>query len=173
MADTGEIVNRVAKSPLITLDLQEYYPEGERVSFDIKPWLFQEMILKEKDFRMEVKNHDWSQYKNKYVAISCSADAIVPTWAYMLVASKLQDFVSHVIFGNLDELNKIIFTKALEQKINPEDYADKKLVIKGCGDPKITEYAYVEIVRLLKPVAASIMYGEPCSTVPIYKAPRK
>lgn len=173
MADTEEIINRVAKSPLITLDLQEYYPEGERVMFDIKPWLFQEMILKEKDFRMEVKNHDWSQYQDNYVAITCSADAIVPTWAYMLVASKLQEYAAHVIFGNLDELNKIVFTKALEEKINPEDFAEKKLVIKGCGDPKITEYAYVEIVRLLKPVASSIMYGEPCSTVPIYKAPRK
>ncbi|MDX1630126.1 MAG: DUF2480 family protein [Fulvivirga sp.] len=172
MSDTGEIVNRVAKSPLITLDLQEYYPAGERKVLDIKDWLFQGMILKEKEFRATVKDHDWSQYENCYVAITCSAEAIVPTWAYMLVASKLEGVAKLMIFGSEQELEKIILKESLSQ-IDPEKYQDKKLVIKGCGDPRITEFAYVEIVRILKPVASSIMYGEPCSTVPIYKKPRK
>ncbi|MTI20762.1 DUF2480 family protein [Fulvivirga sp. RKSG066] len=172
MAQTGEIINRVEKSPLLTINLEDYYPHGERVQLDIAPWLFQGMILKEKDFRAEVKEHDWSKYQDQFVAITCSADAIVPTWAYMLIASKLQEYAKMFIFGSKTELEKILFKNSLE-KINPEDYTDKKLVIKGCSDLKITEFAYVEIVRLLKPVASSIMYGEPCSTVPIYKAPRK
>jgi len=172
MAESGEIVNRVAKSPLVTINLEEFYPKGERVELDIKQWLFQEMILKEKDFRTYVKEHDWSAYKDKYVAVFCSVDAIVPTWAYMLVASKLEEHAKMITYGSLPELEKIIFKDSLS-KINPEEYQDKKLVIKGCGNLPISEFAYVEIVRLLKPVASSIMYGEPCSTVPIYKAPRK
>jgi len=172
MQEQGEIVNRVANSPLITIDLQEYYQEGERINFDIKSWLFQEMILKEKDFRQQVKEHDWSIYQDKYVALNCSVDAIVPTWAYMLLASKLQDYAKNVVFGSINDLEKIIFKESLN-KINTEEFEGKKLVIKGCGDLPVSEFAYVEIVRILKPVASSIMYGEPCSTVPIYKAPRK
>ncbi len=172
MQEQGEIVNRVANSPLITIDLQEYYQEGDRINFDIKSWLFQEMILKEKDFRQKVKEHDWSIYQDKYVAINCSADAIVPTWAYMLLTSKLQEFAKTVIFGSLEELEKIIFKESLS-KVDIKKFEGKKLVIKGCGDLPVSEFAYVEIVRILRPIAASIMYGEPCSTVPIYKAQKK
>jgi len=172
MSQTEEIVNRVAKSPLITINLEDYYPAGERLLFDLKDWLFQEMILKEKDFRQQVKEHDWSQYEGKHIALTCSADAIVPSWAYMLITAKLEGYARTIIYGSLVELNKILFRNNLEA-IDKKEFQGKKLVIKGCGDPKITEFAYVEITRILKPVASSIMYGEPCSTVPIYKEMRK
>lgn len=168
MAD--EIINKVAGSGLITIDLEEYYPKGERVIFDIKPLLFQELILKEKDFREFIKNHDWTLYHEKLVAISCSADAVVPTWAYMLLSIALEPFAKKIVFGTMDTLEALVFNEALKS-ITYEDYKDKRVVIKGCGNLPVTTNAYVELVKGLKPFAKSIMYGEPCSTVPLYKAP--
>lgn len=162
------IVNKVAESGLITLDLEEFYPKEPVAIFDLKDHLFMGLILKEKDYREALKNLDWSVYQNKNVAITCSADAVIPMWAYMLTASYLQPVAKEVIFGNEDFLHRNLFLKNLSA-INPSDYTDKRVVIKGCGDKSISETAYVEITKLLRPVAKSIMYGEPCSTVPIYK----
>lgn len=167
---SDEIINKVANSGLITIDLEEFYPKGERVLFDIKPLLFHELILKEKDFREFIKQHDWSQYKDKLVAITCTADAIIPTWAFMLVSIALEPFAKKIVFGNLETLEAIIFNEAL-LAIVYEDYKDKRVVIKGCSNLLVSTNAYVELVRGLRPFAKSIMYGEPCSTVPLYKAP--
>ncbi|ELR69558.1 hypothetical protein C900_04946 [Fulvivirga imtechensis AK7] len=172
MAEEREIINRVAQSPLVTFNLEDYYQHGERVLFDIKDWLFQGIILKEKDFRQAVKDHDWEQYTDKHVALTCTADAIVPTWAYMLLATKLEPHAITVIHGTLGELEKILFKVALD-KIDINEFLDKKVVVKGCGHLPIPEFAYVEITSKLRSVASSIMYGEPCSTVPLYKAPKK
>jgi Protein of unknown function (DUF2480) len=166
--DGGEVTNRVSNSPLITLDLEEYYSPGERVLFDIKPWLFQEQILKEKDFRESVKTQDWSQYQNKYVAITCTADAIVPTWAYMLLSISLQPHASFVFFGTLPELEVQLFINVLN-KIDWQKFQHAKVVIKGCSKVEVPVAVYVEATNRLRPLAASIMYGEPCSTVPLYK----
>ena len=166
----NEIINKVANSGLITIDLEEYYPKGERVLFDLKPLLFQELILKEKDFREFIKNHDWALYQNKLVAITCTADAIVPTWAFMLISIALEPYAKKIVFGNLQTLETVLFNDAL-QTINYSDYTDKRIVIKGCGNLPVTTHAYVELVNGLRPFAKSIMYGEPCSTVPLYKAP--
>ena len=165
-----EIINKVANSGLITIDLEELYPKGERVVFDIKPLLFHELILKEKDFREHIKQRDWTQYKDAYVALTCTADAIVPTWAYMLLAIALEPYTRKVVFGNMETLEVILFHEALTS-IRYSDYKDKRVVIKGCGNLPVTTHAYVELTRGLKPFAKSIMYGEPCSTVPLYKAP--
>jgi len=162
------IVNRVAKSPLITLNLEEYYHPGERVVYDIKDNLFQEMILREKDFREFIKEHDWSKYQDKNVALICSVDAIVPTWAYMLLASKIEPYAHLVVFGSLEVLEDMLYKEALS-KIDFIALQDKKVVIKGCSKVQVPAYAYVEITRQLRPYVSSIMYGEPCSTVPIYK----
>jgi|ERR1019366_681132 hypothetical protein len=162
------IVNKVALSGIITIDLEDFYPPGERVLFDIKDLLFQGMILREKDFREFVKNEDWSKYKDKYVALFCSADAIVPTWAYMLLTTQLEPFVKKVVFGNLEILETILYNEALS-KLNINEYKNARIVIKGCGNFPVPKAAYVEIARLLRPVAKSIMYGEACSTVPLYK----
>ena len=166
---SDEIINKVANSGLITIDLEEFYPKGERVLFDIKPLLFHELILKEKDFREFIKQHDWSQYKDKLVAITCTADAIIPTWAFMLVSIALEPFAKKIVFGNLETLEAIIFNEAL-LAIVYEDYKDKRVVIKGCSNLPVSTNAYVELVRGLRPFAKSIMYGEPCSTVPLFKA---
>ncbi|WP_210489466.1 DUF2480 family protein [Rufibacter aurantiacus] len=166
-----EFVNRVANSGLITLNLEEYLHPGERVVYDIKDNLFMGLMLREKDFRAFVKDNDWSQYAGKNVAIVCSTDAIVPTWAYMLLASKLQPFVNRYVFGDLDSLEQALLQDAIA-KINADDYQDAKVVIKGCGQIPVPTFAYVEIMQKLLPVVSSIMYGEPCSTVPIYKKPK-
>jgi hypothetical protein len=165
------IVNKVAESGLITIDLEEYYPKEESAVFDLKEYLFMGLILKEKDYREALKNLDWSFYQNKNVCITCTADAVIPVWAYMLTATYLEPVAKDVIFGNEDFLHRALFLKNLS-KIDTAEFADKRVVIKGCGDKNITETAYVEITKLLRPVAKSIMYGEPCSTVPIYKKPK-
>jgi hypothetical protein len=162
------IVNKVAASGLITLNLEEYYDQSERVVYDIKDNLFHGLMLREKDFREFVKTHDWSQYAGKNVAITCSADAIVPTWAYMLLSNRLSPYAREVVFGSLETLEAVLFTKALS-KIDFSAYADERVVVKGCADIDIPVYAYVEITKQLTKVAKSIMYGEPCSTVPIFK----
>jgi len=164
----NEIVNKVSQSGLITIDLEEFYPAGERVLFDIKELLFQGLVLREKDFREFIKNEDWNKYKDKYVALTCSADAIVPTWAYMLLASQLEPIAKKVVFGNLESLETILYTEILS-KIDINIYKDARVVIKGCGNLPIPKSAYVQITSLLRPLAKSIMYGEPCSTVPLYK----
>jgi hypothetical protein len=162
------IINKVAESGLITLDLEEYYPKEEIVVFDLKAHLFMGLILKEKDFRAALQNIDWSQYQSKNVALTCSADAIIPMWAYMLVASYLRPFANEIIFGNKETVISALILKNLS-KINGEEFTDKRIVVKGCGDVQIPESAYIEITNRLRPYAKSIMYGEPCSTVPIYK----
>ncbi len=164
------IINKVANSGLITIDLEEFFPKGERVLFDIKPFLFHELILKEKDFREHIKQHDWTQYQDKYVALTCTADAIVPTWAYMLLTLALKPYAKKVVFGSLDALEVLLFDEVLAN-IPFEEYKDKRIVIKGCGNLPVSTHAYVALTEGLKPFAKSIMYGEPCSTVPLYKAP--
>lgn len=162
------IINKVQQSGLITIDLEEYYHTGEKVLFDIKEYLYEGIILKEKDFREFLKGHNWEQYAGKNVAITCSVDAIIPTWAYMLVATKLKPVANLTIFGSLKELHSKIFSDAIN-KINASDYIQAKVVIKGCGKLEVPVSAYVELTNKLLPVVSSIMYGEPCSTVPVYK----
>jgi hypothetical protein len=164
----AEFVNKVAESGLITIDLEEYYPKGEIAIFDMKDHLFMGLILKEKDYRAALQNLDWEQYRNKYVAVTCSADAIIPVWAYMLAASYLQPVAKDVLFGDEKTLIQNLISKNLTQ-LNAEEFADKRIVIKGCGEVAIPESAYLEVTAKLRPYAKSIMYGEPCSTVPIYK----
>lgn len=163
-----EITNRVANSGLITLDLGEMYPAGERLLLDIKDQLFQGLILREKDFREYIATHDWSQYNNKFVAITCTADAIIPDWSWMLLASALQPFAKKIVFGDLEKLETVLFTEVLSA-FDSEQYRDARVVIKGCGDKPVPKTAYIELTRVLQPVVKSIMYGEPCSTVPVYK----
>lgn len=162
------IINKVAESGLITLDPADYYPKEKILQFDLKDFLFRELILKEKDFREALKNLDWEQYRDKYVAVTCSADAIIPVWAWMLVASYLQPVAKETMMGDEKHMHKAIFIKNLST-INVADFTDKRIVVKGCGDIPIGEFVYMELTRLLQPVAKSIMYGEPCSTVPVYK----
>jgi hypothetical protein len=164
------ILNKVAESSLTELDLEDYYPKGESAVLDIKDYLFMGLILKEKDFREALKNQDFAPYQDKFVAVTCTADAIIPVWAYMLAASYLQPLAKDIVFGDKDFLHKTVFLRNLA-KIDVENYKDKRVVVKGCGDLPIGEFAYLEITKLLRPVAKSIMYGEPCSTVPIFKKP--
>ena len=161
-------INKVAESGLITLDLEKWYPRGEAAVFDMKDYLFMGMILKEKDFREALKQMDWSVYEGKNVAVTCSADAVIPVWAYMLVAAYLQPVAKEIVMGDEKELHKALFLKNLSS-INLEEYTDKRVVIKGCGETPIADYVYMEITKILRPVVKSIMYGEPCSTVPVYK----
>ena|SRR5687767_1642324 len=163
-----EIINRVTESGLVTLDLAQFYPRDEYVVFDLKDHLFMGMILKEKDFREALKNLDLEKYRNKNVAITCTADAIIPVWAYMLVTALLQPIAKQIVVGDEKELHRRLFLKNLAS-INTEEFAGQRIVIKGCGDTPIDEFAYAEATRVLLPVAKSIMYGEPCSTVPVYK----
>jgi len=163
-----EIVNKVEESGLVQFDLEEIYPAGERVLFDLKGWLFEELILKEKDFRDRIKNHDWNSYLDKFVAITCSADAIVPTWAFMLIASQLEPFAKKIVFGDLKKMEEVLFHEAIS-KLNPENFRNQKVVIKGCSD-NVPVSAYVDLTEFLRPLVKSMMYGEPCSTVPLYKS---
>ncbi|HSZ72953.1 MAG TPA: DUF2480 family protein [Cytophagaceae bacterium] len=148
--------------------MDDYYVPGERIAFDMAGLLFQGLILREKDFREFVANHDWLLYKDKNVAVFCSADAIIPSWAIMVVITKLQPVVRQVIFGSLEELENKLFSQALSH-INAESYKDAKVVIKGCGKYPVPAFAFAELTRLLTPYVSSLMYGEPCSTVPVYK----
>jgi hypothetical protein len=165
------ITNKVAESGLITVDLAHYYPPEAVVLFDLKNHLYMGMILKEKDFREALKGLDWETYRDKLVGVTCSVDAIIPPWAYMLVASYLQPVVKDVCIGDKNEVLKTIFLKNID-KIDVLEFAGQRVVIKGCGDIPIGDFAYMEITKLLLPVAKTIMYGEPCSTVPIYKNKR-
>jgi hypothetical protein len=162
------IENKIASSGLITIDLELLRHAGERVLFDIKDWLFREMILKEKDFREFIKTHDWTQYQNKNIAFFCSNDAIVPTWAYMLLAAAVQQYANRYVFGNLQLLEITLYNDAIA-RINESDYTDKRIIIKGCSHNEMPVSAYLEISNKLLPVVKSLMYGEACSNVPIYK----
>lgn len=164
-----EIVNKVAASALEEVNLEDYYPREQIIVFDLKPYLFMELILKEKDFREGLQNTDWTIYQDKIVAVTCSADAIIPMWAYMLIATYLQPIAKEIISGDERTALKQVFLERINN-INIEHFAGKRVVIKGCGEIPIGEYAYMEITKKLRPVAKSIMYGEPCSTVPIYKS---
>ena len=166
-----EIVNRVAGSSLVTFDLEEYFVPGERVVIDIKDQLFQGLILREKDFRAFVKSTDWTTYRNKFLAITCSTDAIIPHWAYMLLTSALQPYARTIVFGTLEELETKIFSDQLS-KIEWKKFANAKVVIKGCSKVNVPTAVYVEATNLLMPWASSIMFGEPCSTVPVFKKSR-
>ncbi len=163
------IVNKVANSKLVTINLEDFYPIGERVLFDIKDWLHQGIVLKEKDFRESVKNHDWSKYKDNFVALYCSTDAIIPSWAYLLITTKLAPFTKRVVVGNLEKIETILFSEIID-KLDISVYKEKLVLVKGCSDAKIPESAYVQLIEKLIPVASSIMYGEACSSVPLFKA---
>ncbi len=163
-------VNKVADSGIVTLNLEDYYPKEPIAVFDMKDYLFMGLILKEKDFREALKQLDLSQFENKYVALTCTADAVIPMWAYMLAASAIQPVAADIFFGSEEETIRGILAKNIS-KISAGDFIDKRVVVKGCGELPVTESAYIEITKQLRPVAKSIMYGEPCSTVPVYKKP--
>jgi hypothetical protein len=164
-----EIINKISQSALLTLDLEQFYPVEKISIFDLKPFLFMELILKEKDFRAALSTTDWTIYNDEIVGVYCSADAVIPVWAYMLVTSYLQPYAKEVIMGDEAMVLRQLITNRI-QAINPEDYKDKRVVVKGCGDKPVGDFAFLEITKLLRPIARSIMYGEPCSTVPIFKA---
>ena len=169
--NSDTMVNRVAESALVALNLEDLYPALPLVSFDLKPFLFMGLILKEKDYRAALKEVDWNLYADVVVAVHCSADAIIPMWAYMLAASYLQPVAKRVLFGTEVAVRERLLLDAIDA-MPVEDYRDKRVVVKGCGELPIGETAYLEVTAKLRPVALSIMYGEPCSTVPIYKRPK-
>ena len=162
------IRNKVAESGLITLDPDKYYPEHPPVSFDLKNLLFRELLLREKDFRQMVEDHDWLQYKEKHVVVFCSSDAIIPMWAYMLIASKLAGIARNITVGTVEEAFKKDYLTNISA-INRDELKDRRVIIKGCGEREIPPYVYEAITSQLMPVVKSLMYGEPCSTVPVYK----
>ena len=165
---SDEIINKVASSGLLTLNLEDYFPKGERVVFDLKSWLFEEMFLKEKDFRESVKNHDWTAYPNQHIAINCSADAIIPVWAYMLISSSLSPYATTIVKGSLQTLETILYEKAINE-IDFSPFLNQRVIIKGCSNLPVCEHAFGSITQKLMPIAKSIMYGEACSSVPIFK----
>jgi len=168
MDSSERIVNKVAESSLVTIDLEELFPLEEKAVFDLKDFLFKGLVLKEKDFREALKNTNWNQFENTNVAVTCTADAIVPVWAYMLVATYLQPVAKNIVLGDEQKLIETILFHNIES-INVEEYTDKRIVVKGCGDVKIPDSVYLKITSVLLPHAKSIMYGEPCSTVPVFK----
>ena len=163
-----EIINRVANSKLKVIDLEDYYPSGSRKVIDIKDWLFQELVLREKEFRAHVKAHDWTQYENSYAAVYCSSDAIIPDWAYMLITSELEPFAKVSIVGSLDLLETVVYHDIIED-LDISIYQDMPVIIKGCATKPVPLNALNFLTSKLKPVAKSIMYGEACSAVPIFK----
>lgn len=169
--DQNDIINRVSTSSLVTFNLEELAPTGTVTELDLKNLLFQGLILREKDIRDFIKNHNWKSYEGKNVAVFCSADAIIPTWAFMLISIALEPFARKIVYGDRKELSNQLFRDALD-KIDWEKFRDAKVVIKGCSDLHVPESAYVEAAARLRKYASSIMYGEPCSTVPLYKKPK-
>lgn len=166
-----EIVNRVAKSGLITIDLEEFYPEGERVIYDLKDNLWQGLALKEKDFRQFIKDHDWSVYEGKNVALHCSVDAIIPSWAYILLSTAINPYARFVTQGNLEQLEIALWENVISE-IDESEYHDARVVIKGCSNKEVPPSAYLALTRKIQPKVKSLMFGEACSTVPIYKQRR-
>lgn len=167
-----EIVNKVKKSRTLLLDLEEHYPQGERVQFDLKPFLHEGLVIIEKEFRAAVEAHDWEQYEGKYVAVNCSTDAIVPAWAYMLVAGQLSEHAAFVAFGSEEDLENTVF-EHLISNLDLTEYENQRVIIKGCSKLPVPQHAYVRLAQLLSSRAKAVMYGEPCSTVPIYKKRRR
>jgi len=165
-------INKVAESGIVTIDLETYFPKEEIVVFDIKDYLFMGLILKEKDFRAALKELSLEKFEHKIVAVTCSADAIIPMWAYMLIASLLQPVCINVILGTADQVERKLLLQNIQQ-IDTSAYIDNRVVVKGCGEKPIPEEAYLEITNKLRPIAKSIMFGEPCSTVPVYKKPKE
>jgi hypothetical protein len=165
---SDKIVNKVANSQLITIDLEEYYPKGQRTVIDIKQWLFHELIIKESDFRDFLKNHDWLQYQNHFVALTCSVDAIIPSWAYMLITTYLSPIAKKTVVGNLEDIETAIFYDIISN-LNINEYIDKPVIIKGCANKPIPKTAYIQLIEKLQPIAKTIMFGEACSTVPLFK----
>jgi hypothetical protein len=164
----SDIINRVAQSKLVTFDLEELYPEGKRVLFDIKDWLYEGLILREKEFRAFVESHDWEQYQDNYVALTCSSDAIIPGWAFMLVSSRLAPYSNKVIVGDLEQLESSIYQELLA-KFDVSLFKDKSVIIKGCANKPVPQNAYIGAVSKIQTVAKSVMYGEACSSVPLFK----
>ncbi len=167
----GEIINRVANSKLVTVDLEDYYPKGERVLFDIKDWLLEGLVLREKDFRQQASAHNWQQYKNCFVALTCSTEAIIPAWAYMLLSTYLEPYATKTVIGDLTVLETSIFQQLITE-LDVTQFKDKPIIIKGCSNKPIPDNAYIQLTTKLKPIAKSIMYGEACSSVPLYKKPK-
>ena len=165
---SDEIVNRVANSKLVTIDLEDYYPQGKRIVFDIKEWLLEGLVLREKDFRQQAKEHNWEQYQNCFVALTCSTDAIIPAWAYMLLSTYLEPYAKNTVIGNLTALETSIFQQLITE-LDVSEFKDKPVIIKGCSNKPIPDNAYIQLTIKLKSVAKSIMYGEACSSVPLYK----
>lgn len=163
-----EIVNRVANSKLKVIDLEDFYPEGKRLSFDIKNWLWEDLVLREKEFRAYVAKHDWSQYNNLYVALYCSTEAIVPDWAYMLISIQLQNVAKLTVIGNLEHLESMLYTEIISG-LDLSEYKDVPVIIKGCSHKPVPANALVLLAQKLKPLAKSIMFGEACSSVPLFK----
>lgn len=163
-----EIINRVAASKLKVIDLEDYYPSGKRISFDIKDWLWEGLVLREKEFRASVKAHDWSQYKDAYMALNCSTDAIVPDWAYMLISIALQNYAKLSVIGNLEQLESILYTEIIS-RLDLSVYKDAPVIVKGCAHKPVPANALVLLSQKLKPIAKSIMFGEACSSVPLYR----
>jgi hypothetical protein len=163
-----EIINRIANSKLVTIDLEDFYPEGKRIIFDIKDWLFEELILREKDFRLKAKEHNWTQYQDNYIVLTCSSDAIIPGWAYMLLTTYLDVYAKKVLVGNLETLETSIYQDIITN-LDVSEYKDKPVIIKGCTNKPVPENAYVLLTSKLLTVAKSVMYGEACSSVPLYK----
>lgn len=163
-----EIINRVANSELMVFDLEDYYPKGIRTEIDLSQWLFEGFLLKEKEFRDALKNHDWAVYQDHYVAIHCTTDAILPAWASILVTSYLIPFAKKVVVGTISDLNIGLYQDILA-KIDFKEYQDKPVIIKGCAKMPVPENAYIEAIQYLQPVAKSLMYGEACSAVPLFK----
>ncbi|MGJ8733301.1 MAG: DUF2480 family protein [Cellulophaga sp.] len=168
MAQSNEIINRVASSKLVTFDLEDYFPKGEKVLLDIKNWLFEGFILKEKDFRDHIANHNWEQYNNAYVAVYCSTDAIVPGWAYMLVTAHLQPHAKYIVQGNLEQMYSSVYQSIISE-LDFSVYKDKPVIIKGCSNKPVPPNAYLWATAKMQSFAKSIMYGEACSSVPLYK----
>lgn len=167
-----EIINRVANSKLVTVDLEDFYLSGPRVQFDIKDWLLEGFVLREKDFRASVQAHNWEDYQGAYVALTCSSDAIIPGWAYMLIATELVPYAKKVVVGDLDTLESILYDEIIEN-LDVSQYQDKPVIVKGCSNKPVPQNAYLALVSKLQPVARSIMYGEACSSVPLFKQKRK
>ncbi|TJY38090.1 DUF2480 family protein [Pontimicrobium aquaticum] len=168
---SDEIINRVANSKLVTIDLEDYYPKGERILFDIKDWLLEGLVLREKEFRQKALEHNWELYNNCFVALNCSTDAIIPAWAYMLLATYLEPYASKTVIGDLTLLETSIYQDIISN-IDVSEFIDKPIIIKGCSNKPIPDNAYIQLTAKLKPIAKSIMYGEACSSVPLYKKPK-
>jgi hypothetical protein len=168
---SDEIINRVANSKLVTIDLEDYYPDGKRMLLDIKDWLLEGLVLREKDFREQASEHNWEQYKNSFVALYCSTDAIVPAWAYMLLSTYLEPYAIKTVIGDLNTLETSIYQDIISE-LDVSEFQDKPLIVKGCSNKPIPDNAYIQLTTKLKPIAKSIMYGEACSSVPLYKKPK-